>query len=96
MPPGAAEQPKIGQTLPSGAVLTMEAYGAKLHEKCEPVTDANGRFLKGDLTGIFVMEKRIGWGAEYPDDLRNGEWEYARLTAGHHPPPGLRRLPSPQ
>jgi plastocyanin len=23
------------------------------------------------------MEKRAGWGAEYPADLRNGEWEYA-------------------
>jgi hypothetical protein len=27
------------------------------------------------------MEKRAGWGAEYPDDMRNGEWEYARFTA---------------
>jgi len=23
------------------------------------------------------MEKRQGWGAEYPGDLRNGEWEYS-------------------
>ena len=22
------------------------------------------------------MEKRTGWGAEYADDMRNGEWEY--------------------
>ena len=22
------------------------------------------------------MEKRDGWGTEYKDDIRNGEWEY--------------------
>lgn len=25
------------------------------------------------------MEKRTGWGAEYPEELRNGEWEYERF-----------------
>jgi hypothetical protein len=25
------------------------------------------------------MEKRTGWRIEYPEDLRNGEWEYARF-----------------
>jgi hypothetical protein len=56
----------------------MEVYQAKLNPAGEPLKDANGCFLKGELTGIFVMENRIGWGAEYPNDLRNGEWEYAR------------------
>jgi hypothetical protein len=28
-----------------------------------------------------VMEKRTGWGAEYADDMRNGEWEYQAFTA---------------
>jgi hypothetical protein len=37
--------------------------------------------VKGGLVGIFVMEKRTGWGAEYGDGLRNGEWEYARFGA---------------
>ena len=27
------------------------------------------------------MEKRAGWGTEYPDDVRNGEWEYSAFTA---------------
>ena len=43
--------------------------------------DANGRFIKGDLIGYTVMEKRNGWGTEYPDTLRNGEWEYQAFTA---------------
>jgi aminopeptidase-like protein len=27
------------------------------------------------------MEKRIGWGAQYPPELRNGEWEFQEFTA---------------
>jgi hypothetical protein len=27
------------------------------------------------------MEKRAGWGAEYPDNVRNGEWEYQVFKA---------------
>ena len=30
---------------------------------------------------VVVMEKRTGWGTEYPEALRNGDWEYARFSA---------------
>jgi plastocyanin len=45
------------------------------------VKDAGGRFQKGDLVAYTVMEKRAGWGTEYADDIRNGEWEYAVFGA---------------
>ena len=82
----AVKMAKAGQPLPSGAVITMEVYKAKVDDKGEPVKDANGRFAKDAMTGIFVMEKRTGWGAEYGDELRNGEWEYARFTVDGKPP----------
>jgi hypothetical protein len=82
----AVTMAKASQPLPSGTVITMEVYKAKMDDKGEPVRDTNGRFLKDALTGIFVMEKRTGWGAEYGDDLRNGEWEYARFTVDGKPP----------
>jgi hypothetical protein len=78
--PESARVVKAGEPLPHGTVITMEVYRARVDEKGEPVKDAAGRFIKGDLTGIFVMEKQAGWGVDYPDDLRNGEWEYARFT----------------
>jgi hypothetical protein len=31
------------------------------------------------------MEKRSGWGAEYAEQLRNGEWEYQAFTADGKP-----------
>jgi cytochrome P460 len=49
---------------------------AKLDAQGNPEKDANGRFVKGNLIGYATMEKRTGWGSEYPDNVRNGEWEY--------------------
>jgi hypothetical protein len=72
----AAAQP--GEDLPDGTVLIMEDHQARLDAREEPVVDAQGRFISTDeVTNVFVMEKRPGWGAEYPPEMRNGEWEYA-------------------
>jgi hypothetical protein len=79
--PETARGAKAGAPLPAGALLTMEIYAARTDDRGEPLRDGSGRLVRGDLTAVFVMEKRAGWGAEYPDDLRNGEWEYARFTA---------------
>ena len=73
---------KAGKAIPSGTVFTMVNFKAKLNAAGEPEKDANGRFIKTDeVAGIAVMEKRTGWGAEYPDDMRNGEWEYQAFKA---------------
>jgi plastocyanin len=75
--PEAVQAAKDGKPLPPGTVLTLVQYKAELDAQGNPVKEANGRFRRGDLIAYTVMEKRTGWGAEYPDDLRNGEWEYA-------------------
>jgi cytochrome c553 len=81
----AVEAAKQGQPLPSGTVITLVQYAAKLDAQGNPEKDANGRFIKGDLLGFAVMEKRTGWGTEYPDNLRNGEWEYQAFKADKTP-----------
>lgn len=79
----AVDAMKAGKPLPDGTVLTLVQYKAQLDAAGSPVKDANGRFVKGDLIAFTVMEKRAGWGAEYPAEWRNGEWEYAAFnTAG--------------
>ncbi len=77
----AVEAAKAGKPLPHGTVLTLIQYKAQVDARGNPVKDATGRFVKGDLLAYTVMEKRQGWGTEYPDDLRNGEWEYALFAA---------------
>jgi hypothetical protein len=79
--PEAVAAAKEGKPLPSGTVITLVQYKAKLDAQGNPDKDANGRFIKGDLLAYTVMEKRTGWGAEYPENVRNGEWEYQAFTA---------------
>jgi plastocyanin len=77
----AAQAAKEGKPVPHGSVLTMVIYKAQLDPEGNPMKDAKGRFIKGELANVAVMEKRPGWGSEYPDDLRNGEWEYSMFNA---------------
>jgi plastocyanin len=77
----AVNAAKEGKPLPEGTVLTLVQYKIRLDDQGNPVKDANGRFVKTEIAGYTVMEKRAGWGAEYPPELRNGDWEYSVFTA---------------
>ena len=81
----ALEAAKKGAPLPSGTVLTLVQYAAKLDAQGNPEKDANGRFIKTNVVAYTVMEKRTGWGSEYPDNVRNGEWEYQAFKADKTP-----------
>lgn len=78
---------KKGASLESGSVLIMEVWQAKLDPQEKPILGPDGRRIKDKLLMIAVMEKRTGWGAEYPPEVRNGEWEYAAFD----PATGNRR-----
>jgi plastocyanin len=77
----AVDAMKQGQPLPDGTVLTLVQYKAQVDAAGVPAKAANGRFVKGDLIAFTVMEKREGWGTEYPAEWRNGNWEYAVFNA---------------
>jgi cytochrome P460 len=80
--PAAAEAAKKGAPLPDGTVITAVQYAAQLDAQGNPTKDPNGRFTKtGNIVGYTVMEKRAGWGAAYPDNVRNGDWEYQAFRA---------------
>jgi plastocyanin len=81
----AVDAVKAGKPIPSGTVLTLVQYKAKVDDKGNVVKGADGKFQKGDLVAYTVMEKRAGWGTEYKDDIRNGEWEYQVFTADKKP-----------
>jgi plastocyanin len=76
----AVEAAKAGKSLPQGTVLVLAQYKAQVDAQGNPVKDAKGRFVKGDPIALTVMEKGAGWGAEYPAEWRNGEWEYAAFS----------------
>ena len=72
---------KAKKPLPSGSVLTLIQYTAQIDAAGNPVKGPDGRFVKGELIAYTVMEKRTGWGTEYPAEWRNGDWEYATFGA---------------
>ena len=76
----AVDAMKAGRPLPDGTVLTLIQYKAQVDAAGAPVKGPDGRFVKGDMIGITVMEKRAGFGTEYPPELRNGDWEYAAFS----------------
>jgi uncharacterized membrane protein len=77
----AIDAVKNGQPIPSGTVITLVDYLAKLDGRGNPLRDASGGLIKGEISRYVVMEKRTGWGAEYPPELRNGEWEFLAFNA---------------
>lgn len=66
-----------GDVLPEGSVLLMELYKTMLDEEGEPVLGGDGFFEKDELVMYALMEKRAGWGDDYPQEIRNGDWNYA-------------------
>jgi hypothetical protein len=82
---------KKGEPLPNGTVITMVNYAVKLDAQGNPEKDASGHFIKTDtIAGYGVMEKRAGWGTEYPDNVRNGDWEYQVFKADKTPNPAAK------
>lgn len=66
---------KNGNTFASGSVLIMEIYNAKLDKDGNPVLNEKGRRIKAGLKVIAVREKQPGWGAKWPEDVRNADWD---------------------
>jgi Cytochrome P460 len=86
--PEAFAAARKGEPLPYGAVIVMEDHAARLGPDGAPLVDQQGRFIANPaVTGVFVQEKRKGWGEGYPANIRNGEWEYARFNpdGSRHP-----------
>ena len=75
------EAVRKGKPIPSGAVIVLVQWSVEQDDKGVPKKGADGRFIKKDILAHTVMEKRTGWGTEYPDSLRNGEWEYSVFNA---------------
>jgi hypothetical protein len=70
-----AASARFAEPFPYGSILVMETYRAIVDPEGSPVVDAQGRFMRGELTGIFVMRKEPGFGEAYEKN-RTGEWEY--------------------
>ena len=84
----AFESTATSSTAPTGTVITVVQYAAQLDAQGNPAKDSSGRFIKTNtVQGYTVMEKQAGWGSDYPESKRNGEWEYQAFRADKTPNP---------
>lgn len=73
----ALDAAREGQELPNGSILVGEIYAAKKDEQGNVVTSSLDRRIRGKLAAVAVMEKREGWGAAFPEELQNDDWDFA-------------------
>jgi plastocyanin len=71
----AAASVQPGQPFPYGSILVMDVYRTPKDDAGNVLLDENGRYMRDELAGHFIMRKEPGFGAKY-GQLRNGEWEY--------------------
>lgn len=62
---------------PDGSILIGEIYKAKKDKEGNVIESRLGRRINGDLALLAVMEKQKGWGDDFPDGLKNGDWDFA-------------------
>ncbi|MEQ8823927.1 MAG: cytochrome P460 family protein [Filomicrobium sp.] len=76
-PKSALEAAQAGNEIPYGTVLVAEIYKAKKDDKGEVIESSLGRRIRDKFAAVAVMEKGKGWGDKFPEELRNGDWDYA-------------------
>lgn len=74
---------------PDGAIFVMEWADPARDARGEPLVDATGNWLKGEVTRIDVMQRQNGFGAAY-GEKRAGEWGFASYQ-----PDGTPMSPAP-
>ncbi|NKB18964.1 MAG: hypothetical protein GKS01_00325 [Alphaproteobacteria bacterium] len=61
----------------NGSILIGEVYKAKRDKKGEVIESELGNRIRGRFALIAVMEKQAGWGADFKEEHKNGDWDFA-------------------
>lgn len=73
-----------GRPYKHGSILVMETYRTVQDAQGTPILDADGRYQRDELAGIFVMRKEKWFGRRYQEH-QTGDWEYASFRADQSP-----------
>ncbi|MGI9525047.1 MAG: cytochrome P460 family protein [Hyphomicrobiaceae bacterium] len=76
-PKSALEAANSGTEIPYGTVIVAEIYKAKKSENGKVLESSLGRRIRDKFAAVAIMEKRKGWGEKFPEELRNGDWDFA-------------------
>ena len=87
----ALQAAKEGTPIPDGTVILVEVHAAKLDASNTPVAGADGFYVPEKLVGYTAMATGKDWGKDFPEMLRNGEWNYAVFTPDKQHRPGVNQ-----
>jgi cytochrome c553 len=87
----ALQAAREGKPIPDGAVILAEVHNAKLDANKNPVSGADGFYVPEQLVAYTAMATGKDWGKDFPDMLRNGDWNYAVFTADKQHRPGVNQ-----
>src|SRR5919108_5210734 len=87
----ALQAARQGKPLPHGSYLFAEVYAAKRGADGKPVTGADGFYVPEKLLLYTAMESGSGWGKDFPEMLRNADWNYAIFTTEKQHRPGVNQ-----
>ena len=87
----ALDATRDGKPMPDGSVLVVEVYKAKLGADKKPVMGADGFIVADKLVAYTAMERQLEWGGEFPEILRNGDWNYAVFKGDKTLRPGVNQ-----
>ena len=87
----AVQAAKQGKYLPDGSVLFAEVYTAKLDADKKPVAGSDGFYVPDKLIFYTAMARNPGWGKDFPEMLRNEDWNYAVFTTDKQQRPGVNQ-----
>jgi hypothetical protein len=65
---------------PYGSIIVMETAAVLKDAQGKPQLDAKGNYRKDTVTGLHVMRREKGFGADYGPN-RTAEWEYVEYRA---------------
>jgi cytochrome c553 len=78
--PVALSAAKEGKDLPNGSYLFVEVHSARLDPAGNPVAGSDGYYVPDQLQFYTAMARDAGWGKDFPDMLRNEDWNYAAFN----------------
>jgi cytochrome c553 len=87
----AVQAAKDGKPLPDGSYLFAEVYAAKVDADGKPVTGSDGFYVAEKPLFYTAMATGAGWGKDFPEALRNGNWNYAIFTLDKQHRPGVNQ-----
>lgn len=87
----AIEAAREGRPMPDGAYFFVEVFSARLDDQKKPIKGPDGNFVEDRLLFYTAMETQSGWGNDFPDLLRNGDWNYAVFLTDKTVRPGVNQ-----